>query len=466
MNQSLKFRRCPEPDSTRQSAPVHQSAVHGRLTANSQSMDDDQSFRGAPIDDAGQMGTDDSRDAGRQPAAGPVAWLLKQLLSRCGNPPLRVVLPGGQEIVPPGVNPLGTLRFADQRTILAVAVDPMFQFAEAYSKGRLEIDGNLPDVLSALYRHMNHGGPGRWPGQLLGRLRPASSNNLRRSRENIHHHYDIGNDFYQLWLDEQMIYTCAYYAQPAMTLEQAQHAKMDHVCRKLRLQPGMTVVEAGCGWGALAMHMAKHFGVNVRACNISQEQIAWARQRASGDGLDDRVEFVADDWRNIRGQYDAFVSVGMLEHVGRKNYRRLGETISGCLKPDGLGLIHTIGQNAPRQLSPWIERRIFPGAHPPSMAQMMEIFESNGLSVLDVENLRLHYATTLRHWLDRFEAAVDRVRARFGERFVRMWRFYLSGSAASFESGSLQVFQVLFASELSNRIPQTRNDIYAEMTFR
>ncbi len=393
--------------------------------------------------------------------AGLTGRILKHLLDRCGNPPIRIVLPGGAEIAPDQRQPAGTIRFADRRTVLAVALDPMFQFAEAYADGRLEFHGNLADCLSIIYRHMNESAPKGMPGRFLNWLRPASSNSLQRSRQNIHHHYDIGNDFYRLWLDDQMVYTCAYFANRDFSLEQAQVAKLEHVCRKLRLRPGMQVVEAGCGWGALAIHMAKHYGVRVTAFNISREQVTWARERTRRSGLTGQVDFVQDDWRNIRGQYDAFASVGMLEHVGLARYHELGKVIRQCLRPSGLGLIHTIGQNQPQPLSPWIERRIFPGAYPPSVRQLMEVFEPNRLSVLDLENLRLHYAETLRHWLNRFEDSADQVRRQFGERFVRMWRFYLSGSAAAFESGSLQLFQVLFAAAESNRIPRTRACIYA-----
>ena len=359
------------------------------------------------------------------------------------------------------IEPVGTLRISDDRTIWAIAMDPLFQFGEAYADGRIEIEGDITQCLTVLFRIMNQRGRIQSIGQrVLTRLRRPSANSLKRSQENIHHHYDIGNDFYQLWLDERMVYTCAYFARPDYTLEQAQISKLDHVCRKLRLRPGMQVVEAGCGWGALAIHMAKHYGVRVTALNISREQIAWARQRALREGLTEQVEFRRDDWRNIRGKFDVFVSVGMLEHVGVKNYQQLGRTIRECLAEDGIGLIHTIGQNAPNPFNSWIERRIFPGAYTPSLKEMMQIFEPMDFSVLDVENLRLHYAETLRHWLLRFENSVAQVRQQFGEKFVRMWRLYLAGSAAAFESGSLQLFQVTFANGLSNNVPRTREYIY------
>jgi cyclopropane-fatty-acyl-phospholipid synthase len=220
------------------------------------------------------------------------------------------------------------------------------------------------------------------------------------------------------------------------------------------------VVEAGCGWGSFALHMAQRYGARVRAFNISKEQIAFARERAREQGLTGRVEFIEDDYRNITGRYDVFASIGMLEHVGKENYPELGRVARRALASGGRGLIHSIGRNYPAPLQPWIEKRIFPGAYPPSIAEMMQIFEPSNLSVLDVENIRLHYALTLREWLARYETAVHRVRTMFDEFFVRMWRLYLAGSVAAFETGTLQLFQVLFTTPENNRIPLTREFMY------
>ena len=210
------------------------------------------------------------------------------------------------------------------------------------------------------------------------------------------------------------------------------------------------------------MHMARHYGVKVRAFNISREQVAYARERAEREGLSSRVEYVLDDYRTISGKYDAFVSVGMLEHVGVENYPELGRVAAQALNSTGRGLIHSIGRNRPAPLNPWIERRIFPGARPPSLSEMMQIFEPWDLSVLDIENLRLHYAQTLRHWSQLFEGASDRVRAMFDEKFVRMWRLYLAGSIAGFTAGTLQLFQVVFAHRDNNDIPMTRAHLYVD----
>jgi cyclopropane-fatty-acyl-phospholipid synthase len=287
-------------------------------------------------------------------------------------------------------------------------------------------------------------------------LHGARANSLSGSRSNIHHHYDLSNDFYRLWLDEQMVYTCAYFPTPSTTLEQAQVAKMDHVCRKVRLRPGQLVIEAGCGWGALARHMARHYGVTVRAFNISHEQVVYARERARAEGLHHQVEFVEDDYRAITGTCDAFVSVGMLEHIGPEHYGELSGVIHRCLGPTSLGLIHSIGRNRPRPTNAWLEQRIFPGAYLPSLGEIMAVFEPSAFSVLDVENLRLHYAETLRHWLRRFDQVADRVAEQFSPQFVRTWRLYLASSMAAFTSGFMQLFQVVFAPCRNNDIPWTR----------
>ncbi|HUW51604.1 MAG TPA: cyclopropane-fatty-acyl-phospholipid synthase family protein [Sulfuricella sp.] len=389
-------------------------------------------------------------------------WLLTKVLKAMGSPNVRFVLWDGQEVGVSSAPAVARISIRDRVSLLRLVANPCLQFGELYCSGRARVDGGLLKFLETLYRARSQAPTGGlWQAMLDFANRPRS-NSPQAARENIHHHYNIGNDFYKLWLDEQLLYTCAYFATRSATLEQAQIAKMDHVCRKLWLKPGEQVVEAGCGWGALALHMAKHYGVRVRAYNIAGEQLAYARERARREGMDDRIEYIEGDYRDIDGECDAFVSVGMLEHVGVEHYHTLGGVIDRCLRQNGRGLIHTIGVNQPSLLNPWIERHIFPGAHPPSLGEMMKIFEPSNFSVLDVENLRQHYAKTLEHWLHRYEAAVPSVNEMFGEDFVRAWRLYLSGSLAAFTSGELQLFQVVFARAADNDIPWTREYLYAQ----
>jgi cyclopropane-fatty-acyl-phospholipid synthase len=382
----------------------------------------------------------------------PDKLLLTNMLRTIGDPPVQLVLWNGQTISNHNGNEVAQVLIRDRGALLKLIADAELYFGEMYSAQRIEIRGDLLDFLEAVYRSWPLQSQGRIGKKLLSTFYDARRNTLNGSRRNIHHHYDIGNDFYKLWLDERMLYTCAYFPEPDTSLEEAQLAKMDHVCRKLGLQPGDHVVEAGCGWGALAMHMAKHYGVKVTAYNISTEQISYARQRAQAEGLDGQVEFIEDDYRNVLGKFDAFVSVGMLEHVGTDHYQELGTVINRVLKDNGRGLIHSIGLNFPRPMDAWTERHIFPGACPPSLGQMMDIFEPFDFSVLDVENLRLHYAKTLEHWLQRYESNVERVTEMFDTEFVRAWRLYLAGSHTAFKMGGMQLFQVTFARADNNQI--------------
>ena len=389
-------------------------------------------------------------------------WLVAKLMRMAGSPPVRFRLWNGETIEPEQQPARFTLSLADPKALYSLVANPNLAFGDLYSAGRLEVDGDLPDLMEAMYRAV-HAARQKWPKWLdaLWRNHNPRPTGISEARENIHHHYDLGNEFYRLWLDKaEMQYTCAYYEQADNTLEQAQLAKLEHVCRKLRLKPGMTVVEAGCGWGGLARYMARNYGVTVHAYNISREQLAYARAEAERQGLDNLVTYVEDDYRNIEGQYDAFVSIGMLEHVGKDNYPALSELIKRSLKPDGIALLHSIGRNRPMLMNAWIEKRIFPGAYPPSIGEFMELCEHGDFSVLDVENLRLHYAQTLSHWMDNFTANQDKVTEMYDEHFTRAWRLYLAGSIAAFRAGSLQLFQVVFTHGDNNQLPRSRQDLY------
>ena len=377
-------------------------------------------------------------------------WALSRIQGTVRSAPIGFALWDGFELGAPVHPPVATIVFRNRQALFGWVWDPELNFGEAFMSGGVEIRGDLVALLEAIYRAW--GTTKRRPWWLW-----QQSNDVHSAKENVHHHYDLGNNFYRLWLDRDMVYTCAYFPTPDAPLEAAQIAKMDLVCRKLRLQPGERVVEAGCGWGSLALFMARHYGVTVRAFNVSAEQIAYARRKASEQGLADRVDFVEDDYRQVRGTYDAFVSVGMLEHVGAPDYPTLGGVIDRALTDSGRGLLHFIGRNQSAPLNAWIRKRIFPGAYAPTLREVFEhVLEPHDLSVLDVENLRLHYAKTLEHWRSRFNGASREVAAMFDTTFVRAWELYLAGSEVAFTTGSMQLFQVVFARGRSNVVPWTR----------
>ena len=385
-------------------------------------------------------------------------WLLNQIITKLGpDTPVRLSLWDEPDVAPR--DGITRMRILDRKALWQLIVRPDLHFGDLYSAGRIEVRGDLLTLLLEAYRYTEKYSA---IGEMLARGREFAPD-LSDSKRNIHHHYDLGNDFYKLWLDHEALqYTCAYFADPAMTIEQAQQAKMHHVCRKLQLKAGERVVEAGGGWGGFALFMAKNYGVRVRSFNISKEQIAHSRAWAKQQGLDGLVEFVEDDYRNLTGTYDAFVSIGMLEHVGKGNYKDLGALMSRALTPEGRGLVHSIGRDKPALMNAWIDKRIFPGAYPPTLREMMDMFEPNKLSVLDVENIRLHYAKTLEWWVQRYEENVEAVRAMFDETFVRAWRLYLVGSIAAFALGRLQLFQVLYSRTGAKNVPWTRAHVYRD----
>src|SRR5262245_40659294 len=305
-------------------------------------------------------------------------WAVQRIQQSVDPAPVALVLWDGFALMP-GTVPVATVTFHGRKPLLQWLWDSELYFGESYMSGAVSIRGDLLGLLESVYRVTPPSARRRW--QLW-----RQANGANAARHNVHSHYDLGNDFYRRWLDREMLYTCAYFPTPDATLEEAQLAKMDLVCRKLRLAPGEQVIEAGCGWGSFALYSARHYGVSVTAYNISSEQIRYARERARAERLEDRVHFVEGDYRDVTGRCDALVSIGMLEHVGVRDYRTLGGVIDRVLAPQGRGLLHFIGRDQPAPLNAWIRRRIFPGAYPPALREVFEnALEPYGFSVFDVE---------------------------------------------------------------------------------
>jgi cyclopropane-fatty-acyl-phospholipid synthase len=292
------------------------------------------------------------------------------------------------------------------------------------------------------------------------RRRIDQYNRIAASRRNVAHHYDLNGRLYSLFLDRDRQYSCAYFPRGDETLEEAQLAKKRHIAAKLCLnRPGLRVLDIGCGWGGLALTLARDYGARVVGITLSTEQLAEARNRAIADGLEDRVTFELCDYRLMDGNFDRIVSVGMFEHVGVGFYRTFFDTVARCLDPGGLALLHTIGRSdGPGSTNPWIAKYIFPGGYTPALSEVLPAIERSRLIATDVEVLRLHYAETLRHWRRRFAANRDAISSLYDERFCRMWEFYLSGAELSFRREGNVVFQIQLAHD-QTAVPLTRDYI-------
>jgi cyclopropane-fatty-acyl-phospholipid synthase len=348
---------------------------------------------------------------------------------------------------------------------------PMFpglHLGEAYMNGGLAFEqGQLWDLLEIAGRNVE----GKRLGSRKGFARTVMNlqrrleqwNDRDASKRNVAHHYDLSLDLYRRFLDEDLQYSCAYFARPDMTLEEAQFAKKAHIAAKLKLEPGMKVLDIGCGWGGMALYLARTFGVEVHGITLSQEQLATAQARAAAaePGFSDLVRFSLTDYRDLEGEYDRIVSVGMFEHVGAPNYLAYFDAVRRRLKPDGVALIHSIGRaDPPAPTQAWIKKYIFPGGYIPPLSEVLPVVEESGLIVTDVEIWRLHYAETLRHWRARFLAQREEIAAMYDDRFCRMWEYYLALSELSFRYLKHMVFQIQLTRRI-DALPLTRDYMLA-----
>jgi len=386
-----------------------------------------------------------------------VARMLSRLVK---EPRIDVVFPDGSlQTVGQGPGAAVRMRIADRRTELRLALNPELALGEAVMDGRVVIEqGSLYDLLDLLIAGMHKARPEGF-GRTLDGLRTAlrrfhQHNTPSLARRNAAYHYDLREDFFRLFLDEDMQYSCAYFARSDMSLAEAQLAKKRHIIAKLALEPGHRVLDIGCGWGGLALTIAGETGASVTGITLSEEQLSVAQARAAETGL--QAEFRLQDYRAMTGRFDRIVSVGMFEHVGVGFYRDYFRKLAVLLSEDGVALVHSIGRcTPPGATNPFIAKYIFPGGYIPALSEMAAAIEKEGLVIADVEVLRLHYAETLKAWRERFLARRAEVVAMYDERFARMWEFYLAASEASFRHDDLVVFQFQLAKRLDG-LPITR----------
>jgi cyclopropane-fatty-acyl-phospholipid synthase len=361
--------------------------------------------------------------------------------------------------------PFVRARLHDPKLHLALALNPELRAGEAWMDGTLTIEeGTLRDLLTIFATNRGHlrGQPlqksVRRASKTLKRL--FQRNTLLRSRANVAHHYDLSNDLYRLFLDNDMNYSCGYFRAPSDSLEDAQQNKLRHIAAKIDLRPGMRVLDIGCGWGGMALYLARHYDVDVLGVTLSTEQQQLATARARERGLDHKVRFELCDYRNVTGPFDRIVSIGMFEHVGVQYFGTFFDKVGALLTEDGSALLHAIGRKGgPGSTGAWIRKYIFPGGYSPALSETFTAIEKSGLWVTDTEIWRLHYAETLAAWLDRFEANRNRIEDMLGARFCRMWEFYLLVSELSFRYGKHMVFQIQLARQV-DALPLQRDYMY------
>ena len=391
--------------------------------------------------------------------------MLRQFV-RTGS--LEVMMPDGTaQTYGDGSVPLITVRLANTAVVRHLVLNPELALGEAYMNGTLTIDENrLQELLALIVSNREQTRRVWWQRPLLNLRtalrRHAQRNGSLRARKHVAHHYDLSGRLYDLFLDDDRQYSCGYFHSPTDTLEHAQARKKEYIASKLLLEPDMQVLDIGCGWGGMAITLARDYGARVLGITLSEQQLETAKTRAAKAGLSDRVTFRLCDYRNIDGQFDRIVSVGMFEHVGLPHYDTYFRKIKEHLTPDGVALVHTIGWTGPPDATnPWIAKYIFPGGYVPTLSEVTRSVERSMLWYTDVECWRLHYAYTLRHWFDRFTRNEAEVRALYDARFVRMWRFYLAACEQTFRHGRQAVFQLQLSRQMG-AVPLTRDYLYRD----
>ncbi len=366
------------------------------------------------------------------------------------------------EIIGYGDRPKTTLIIKSAKVPGQLSSKGFLGFGEAYVSGDLEVEGDLQELLrlGLIIEFDEENFSFRQRLRLLPFYLKTMST-LENARANIAHHYDLNPEFYSLFLDESLTYSCGYFKNGDDSLDQAQRNKYDHIAAKIMLGPGETLVDVGCGWGGMLLHSGRNYGVRGVGITLSENQSQYARGRIRELGLGDRIEVRLQDYRQLTGRFDRFVSIGMFEHVGKRFLPVFMRKTAELLKKGGIGLLHTIATEVEAATDAWMIRYIFPGGYLPNLAETICEMGKAGLCVLDVEGLRLHYGKTLDCWIANFERSADRIREMFDERFVRMWRLYLNASSAAFKYDGNRLYQILFSNGLNNDFPMTREYMYS-----
>lgn len=382
------------------------------------------------------------------------------------NLPIRLALWNGQHYDFGAFdNPSVTLRVNGPAAMTRLLTPSLDNLGEAYVKGEIDVEGKLPDVIDMSYALA---GSSLSAIGALGRITRHFNHTKQSDKRSIEFHYDVSNDFYQLWLDKNMVYSCAYFEQGDEDLDTAQEKKIDHILTKIQVQPGQTLLDIGCGWGALVIRAAKKFGAKCVGVTLSQNQYDLATERVKKAGLQDQIEIRIQDYRDVEGQFDRITSVGMFEHVGRKNLTDYFAKMASLLKDDGVAMNHGITWTDPDSGETamgggeFIDKYVFPNGELPHISLALESMQRGGLEASDVESLRRHYARTLTLWSERFEAHAPRLRELAGEERFRVWRVYLAGCAYAFEHDHVSIYQIVCrkAGQPAKGLPWSRRYMY------
>lgn len=380
--------------------------------------------------------------------------LMIEFLSKFDENPFRVILNGKEHIIGGGA-PMFTVKFNKELSVKDLMTSTSLALGEAYMKGDLEIEGDLYHALNCFLGQL---GKFHTDKKVLKKLIFTSSSKKNQKQE-VSSHYDIGNDFYRLWLDESMNYSCAYFTKDSDTLFEAQNNKMERILKKLYLKPGMELLDIGCGWGSLLIRAAKEYGVTGKGITLSKEQYNSFRRKIEEEGLTDKLSVELMDYRDLPKRelrFDRVVSVGMIEHVGRDNYSLFLSCVNSVLKPQGLFLLHFISALKEYPGDAWIKKYIFPGGMVPSLREIINLCSDYNFYTLDTESLRRHYNRTLLHWDKNFNGHRTEIETMMGTEFARMWDLYLCACAATFNNGVIDLHQLLISKGITNELPMTR----------